>query len=102
MYGRPWNFNSEFVVIIQASSCAASSVETDVSILILHLLNRMFQDAWRMLRDYFYDTDMTGLPWDAIFDRYLPLVERCCKREELDDGMFTCFFCVVPCLPKRF
>lgn len=52
----------------------------------------MFQDAWRMLRDYFYDTDMTGLPWDAIFDRYLPLVERCCKREELDDGMFTCFF----------
>ena len=46
----------------------------------------MYKDAWRMLRDYFYDSDMTSLPWDDIFDRYLPLVERAAKREELDDG----------------
>lgn len=47
---------------------------------------QMYKDAWRMLRDYFYDSDMTSLPWDDIFDRYLPLVERAAKREELDDG----------------
>mmetsp|Transcript_31117 Transcript_31117/g.63647 ORF Transcript_31117/g.63647 Transcript_31117/m.63647 type:complete len:832 (-) Transcript_31117:183-2678(-) len=45
----------------------------------------MYKDAWRMLRDYFYDPSMGGLEWDRIFDRYLPLVERCSKREELDD-----------------
>lgn len=46
---------------------------------------QMFDDAWRMLRDYFYDPDMTGIDWSEIHHRYLPLVERCTKREELDD-----------------
>ena len=39
-----------------------------------------------MLRDYFYDADLHAVPWDEVFERYLPLVERCSKREELDDG----------------
>lgn len=47
--------------------------------------NRMYKDGWRMLRDYFYDSGLTELSWDDIFDRYLPLVERCSKREEVDD-----------------
>ncbi|KAL7550866.1 hypothetical protein ACHAWF_014071 [Thalassiosira exigua] len=46
---------------------------------------QMYRDAWRMLRDYFWDVDMNGIHWDTVFDRYLPLVERCSKREELDD-----------------
>jgi len=46
---------------------------------------QMYRDAWRLLRDYFYDPDMHSLDWDEIFDKYLPLVERCSKREELDD-----------------
>jgi C-terminal processing protease CtpA/Prc len=46
---------------------------------------QMYSDAWRMLRDYFYDPEMTGLDWPAIHDRYFPLVSRCTKREELDD-----------------
>jgi C-terminal processing protease CtpA/Prc len=46
---------------------------------------QMYDDAWRMLRDYFYDPDMTGIDWSAIHERFLPLVERCTKREELDD-----------------
>ena len=46
---------------------------------------QIYNDAWRMLRDYFYDPTMTGIDWVAIHDRYLPLVSRCTKREELDD-----------------
>jgi len=46
---------------------------------------QMFKDAWRMLRDYFYDRELHSVDWNGIFDRYLPLVERCAKREELDD-----------------
>ena len=45
----------------------------------------MYADAWRLLRDYFYDRDMTGIDWPAVFARYRPLVTRCAKREELDD-----------------
>lgn len=41
--------------------------------------------AYRMLRDYYYDPDMTGIDWPTIHERYLPLVARCAKREELDD-----------------
>lgn len=46
---------------------------------------QLYDDAWRMLRDYFYDPDMTGIDWPVIHERFLPLVERCSKREELDD-----------------
>lgn len=45
----------------------------------------LYGDAWRMLRDYFYDPEMTGIDWNQVFDRFLPLVRRCAKREELDD-----------------
>ena len=46
---------------------------------------QMFNDAWRMLRDFFYDPKMHGTDWPAIHARYSELVERCTKREELDD-----------------
>jgi tricorn protease len=42
-------------------------------------------DAWRLLRDYFYDENMHGIDWNEIHARYKPLVQRCAKREELDD-----------------
>ena len=48
---------------------------------------QMFNDAWRMLRDYFYDKEMHGVDWTAVYDRYKDLVARCSKREELDDVM---------------
>ena len=46
---------------------------------------QMYADAWRLMRDFFYDPDMTGIDWYRMFERYLPLVSRCAKREELDD-----------------
>ena len=67
---------------------------------------QMFKDAWRMLRDYFYDPNLHAVDWEGMFDRYLPLVKRCAKREELDDGGFlsaVCFLflqhCPHACLP---
>ena len=54
---------------------------------------QMYCDAWRLLRDYFYDVELHQVPWDDVFERFLPLVDRCSKREELDDGRFiaNCF-----------
>ncbi|WP_088339925.1 S41 family peptidase [Robiginitalea sediminis] len=46
---------------------------------------QMFTDAWRMERDYFYDPGMHGVDWDAMHDKYLPLVSRVTTRQELSD-----------------
>jgi len=46
---------------------------------------QIFVDAWRMERDYFYDPEMHGVDWEAVRDKYLPLVDRVTTREELSD-----------------
>ena len=46
---------------------------------------QLFIDAWRMERDYFWDPGMHGLDWDAMLDKYLPLVDRVTTRLELND-----------------
>jgi tricorn protease len=46
---------------------------------------QLFTDAWRMERDYFYDKNMHGVDWDAMYERYLPLVDRVTTRNELSD-----------------
>ena len=45
----------------------------------------IFVDAWRLERDYFYDKKMHGVDWNAMRDRYLPLVDRVSNRDELND-----------------
>ena len=46
---------------------------------------QLYTDAWRMERDYFYDKNMHGVDWDAMYTKYLPLVDRVTTREELSD-----------------
>jgi len=46
---------------------------------------QLYSDAWRMLRDYYYDPNMGNVHWDAVYERCQPLVTRCGRREELDD-----------------
>ncbi len=46
---------------------------------------QLFVDAWRLERDYFYDPGMHGTNWDAVRDKYLPLVDRVTTRAELSD-----------------
>ena len=44
---------------------------------------QIYGEAWRMLRDYFYDRGMHGVDWRAIRDKYRPLVDRVTDRGEL-------------------
>jgi tricorn protease len=46
---------------------------------------QMFRDTWRLQRDHFWSEDMAGVDWDAIYERYLPLVDRVATRSELSD-----------------
>ncbi|MEZ4730630.1 MAG: S41 family peptidase [Caldilineaceae bacterium] len=46
---------------------------------------QMLLDAWRLQRDYFYDRNMHGVPWQELLTRFMPLVERVTDRDELND-----------------
>ena len=46
---------------------------------------QMYKEAWRMERDNFYDKNMHGVAWDAMYKKYLPLLDRLTTRNELND-----------------
>jgi len=44
---------------------------------------QIFDEVWRMEKEFFYDPGMHGLDWQAVYDRYRPLVEHVGRREDL-------------------
>ncbi|MFI6316281.1 PDZ domain-containing protein [Nonomuraea sp. NPDC050556] len=46
---------------------------------------QMFREAWRLQRENFWSQDMAGIDWSAVYDRYLPLVDRVTTRSEFSD-----------------
>jgi tricorn protease len=48
----------------------------------------MYREAWRLQRDHFWTEDMSGIDWQAIYKRYLPLVDRIATRAEFSDLMW--------------
>ncbi len=49
---------------------------------------QMLREAWRLQRDQFWVEDMAGLDWRAVYERYLPLVDRVATRDEFSDLMW--------------
>jgi tricorn protease len=45
---------------------------------------QVYNDAWRILRDWFYDPAMHGLDWNAMRDKYGQLVPHVAHRADLD------------------
>ncbi|MFC2160051.1 S41 family peptidase [Acidobacteriota bacterium] len=71
--------------IANLSSGAVDLRGWSFSINVREDFRQLFIDAWRLERDYFYDTGMHGLDWEAVRDKYLPLVNRVTTRLELND-----------------
>jgi tricorn protease len=46
---------------------------------------QMFQEAWRLQREHFWSEDLSGVDWDLVHRRYVPLVARISTRSELSD-----------------
>jgi tricorn protease len=46
---------------------------------------QMFNDAWRMERDYFYDRSLHNVDYQGLLERHRPFVERVSDRAELND-----------------
>ena len=46
---------------------------------------QIFNDAWRMQQEYFYDPNMHGIDWPAIYAKYQPMLAHVQRREDLND-----------------
>ena len=46
---------------------------------------QMFNEAWRLQRDFFWDPNLHGVDWEAVRVKYLPLASRISTRDELND-----------------
>jgi tricorn protease len=46
---------------------------------------QLFDDAWRLHRDYYYDQKMHDVDWLKVRAKFAPLVERVTDRDELND-----------------
>jgi tricorn protease len=44
---------------------------------------QIFDESWRQMRDYFYDPNMHGVNWKAIYDKYKPLLPYVNHRNDL-------------------
>lgn len=44
---------------------------------------QLFNDAWRIERDYFYDPNMHGVNWNELRQRYSKMMEGAANREEV-------------------
>ena len=43
----------------------------------------MFEQSWRSLADHFYDPKLHGVNWEAVRERYRPLVKHVGQKEDL-------------------
>ena len=78
--------------VIEATAAPASLAKKEVglsgwalSVVPREEWRQMFDEAWRLERDYFYDRGMHGIDWQAMRKKYRPLVDRVHSRSELSD-----------------
>jgi tricorn protease len=45
---------------------------------------QIYHDAWLIMRDWFYDPGLHGVDWDAMYEKYRPLVDHVAHRADLD------------------
>jgi tricorn protease len=46
---------------------------------------QMLREVWRLQRDHFWVSDMSGVDWAEVYNRYAPLLDRVSTRAELSD-----------------
>lgn len=46
---------------------------------------QIFDESWRLVKEFFWTPDISKIDWEAIYQRYAPLVRRLGSRSELSD-----------------
>ena len=87
---RGHGISALFIIDANPAPADLSKKQVDLSGLAFSVIPReewqaMFEDAWRMERDYFYDRNMQGVDWKGMREKYQPLLARVTTREELSD-----------------
>ncbi len=81
--------------MVDAAAAPASDLDKKVvslagislSLIPRDQFRQMFTESWRLMRDYYYDTNMHGVDWRAMLTKYLPMVDRVTTRSELSSVM---------------
>jgi tricorn protease len=50
-----------------------------------------YAEAGRVMRDYFWARDMSGVDWDAVLERYRPLLDRIASPDDFADLLLEVF-----------
>ncbi|KAA3607867.1 MAG: peptidase S41 [Planctomycetota bacterium] len=45
---------------------------------------QLLQDAWRIMRDFFYDPTMHGVDWPGVLTHYQAMLPHCASREDVN------------------
>ncbi len=45
---------------------------------------QIFDEVWRLEKQYFYATNMHGIDWDGVYNKYQPLLKHVATRAELN------------------
>ncbi|MGD7788597.1 S41 family peptidase [Propionibacteriaceae bacterium Y1700] len=51
---------------------------------------QMYEENARIMRDHFWRADMDGVDWDAVVERYRPLIDRVATHDDLVDVLWEC------------
>lgn len=73
---RRLDLNRPSPAVTPVSFSAAMTIHTGAEML------QMFDEAWRKMRDGFYDEKMHGCDWNGVYERYRPVAERLATRDE--------------------
>jgi tricorn protease len=46
---------------------------------------QMFQESWRLQKEFFWTEDLSGVDWERVYQRYARLLPRIGSRSELSD-----------------
>jgi tricorn protease len=46
---------------------------------------QMYSEAWRLQKENYWTKDMSGIDWNAVYKRYLPLLDKIATRSEFSD-----------------
>jgi len=77
------------VGIIDATARNSGGENLDLSDLTMHInpveeWQQIFQEAWRMQRDFFYEPNMRGIDWPAMRDKYGDMLQFASRRQDVD------------------
>lgn len=80
---------SELGIVDTGSTAKVGDGEVDlddvkIKVTKLEEFEQIFDEAWRIQRDWFYDPGMHGVDWAAVGDKYRRFVASCGNRSDLN------------------